>query len=446
MPNDNTDQSTMINRQPLAGRPRHIKTVALGILLAALLVRVVYIVAFPVHFRSGMGCFGDTSSYLALAYNLNEHNVYSQSLHPPRQPSVYKPPLYPFFLAGLLRCGITAPDAIRIVQGVLGSLASVFVFLAAWWLTGRRADAVVAGLLAAVCPYTIHYTRNLLSDWLGVVMFAAFLAVTVKSLTRLKLALCPISGLLLGLTILVRPAMAPLLLVVISVYALGWRDRWRRRFLAAGLAALACVLVIGIWTARNYRALGRFVPVSAGGLSVGLLRGTWETAGNWSWSSVPREYFNDASAQAYAARLVKDYSAAASAGRMEELFRLNKDLRQLAFKRMREHPLRYLALCVGRLPILWWNHHINMYHERDPRGAFIFIYLAGWLLALPTLRRQHRGAAILVMLVPIYITLMHIPAHCEPRFTLPALPALCIMSGQGFAASYRFLRSRLQRS
>jgi 4-amino-4-deoxy-L-arabinose transferase-like glycosyltransferase len=423
-----------------------IGTLAFGILLLALVVRLIYIIAFPVHFRNGWGCFGDTHAYFTLAYNLNVHHVFSQSLHSPLSPSAYKPPLYPLVLAGFFRIGLLSPHAIRVAQGVLGSLGAVFVFLGAWWMTRRRSDAILAGLLAAFCPYTVHYTRNLLSDWLGVVMFAAFLALTVKALTGGKTAHAAVSGLLFGTAILVRPALLLFAPVVLAVYLLGWHGRWKQRLWAATLMAMACAMVVGVWTARNYRVFGREITVSAGGLSVGLLRGTWETADNWSWTAVPRDYFDDASSQLHVAMLVSDYTSAASEGRMGELFRLNKELRQLAFRRIKEHPLRYLSLCIGRLPILWWNHHIDMYHERDPQGAFIFLYFAGWLLALPLLRRKPRGAVVLVLLVPIFVTVIHIPAHCEPRFTLAALPALCIASGIGFASTFRFLRAYLKRS
>lgn len=432
-------------KDPVEGGAPHLGAWALGILLVALAVRLTYIILFPVNFRHGWGCFGDTHTYLTLAYNLNVHHVFSQSLHLPLRPSAYKPPLYPLLLAGFFRIGLLAPQALRLAQGAFGSLGALFVFLGAWWLTERRADAIIAGLLAAFCPYTMHYTRNLLSDWLGVVLFAAFLALTVKTLMRGKMADAVVSGLLFGLTLLVRPALLLFAPVVLAAYLWGGHGRWKRRLCAAALMALACTLVVGIWMVRNYRAFGRGIPVSAGGLSVGLLRGTWETAENWSWTLVPRNYFGDLSAQAHAAQLIGEYTSAASAGRMGELFRLNRALKQLAFRRIQEHPLRYLSLCIGRFPILWWNHHIAMYHERDPRGAFIFLYLAGWILALPMLLRRPRGAATLVLLVPIFVTLIHLPAHCEPRFTLTAFPALCIASGHGFAASYRFLSQYLKR-
>ncbi|MEJ2690210.1 MAG: glycosyltransferase family 39 protein [Deltaproteobacteria bacterium] len=418
---------------------------AFGIFLVALAVRLLYIAVLPVHFRNGWGCFGDTHSYFTLAYNLNAHHVFSQSLHLPLKPSAYKPPLYPFLLAGFFRIGLLSPHAIRLAQGALGSLSAVFVFLGTWWMTGRRADAVIAGLLAALCPYTVHYTRNLLSDWLGVVMFAAFLAMTVKALTQGKIPQAAASGLLFGLAVLVRPALLLFAPVLIAVYLLGWRGKWRQRLLAAALMTMACIMVVGLWTARNYRVCGRGFTVWSGGMSVGLLRGTWETAENWSWTLIPRQDFNNSAAWVHATRLVEEYSSAAADGRMEDLFRLNEGLRQLAYHRIKEHPLRYLSLSIGRLPILWWNHHIEMYHERDPQGAFIFLYLIGWILALPMLLRKPCGAAFLVLLVPILVTVIHLPAHCEPRFTLAAFPALCMASGQGFAASFRFLRTHLNR-
>ena len=415
---------------------------ALGILAFAIATRLVYVLAFPVTFRNGFGCFGDTHTYLTLAHNLGKHHVFSQSLQPPFVPSAYKPPLYSAFLAGLFQLGITSPASIRVVQAVLGGFSALFVFLSAWWITGRRIEAVCAGLLAALCPYMVHYTRNLLSDWLGVFLFSAFLAVTVRSLVHKRAHLAALAGLLLGLTILVRPVMLPFALGSGILYLCTRQWRLRQRIVAASLCVLTCAAVVGVWSARNYAVLGKFVAVSAGGMPVGLLRGTWETEKNWSWTAVPEEFFTTTDEETYAKKLVESYTLAADKGDMGFLFRLNKQLKALAFKRIGEAPERYLSLCVGRLPILWWNHHIPMYLEQDPPGGFVYLYLVGGLLALPLLRfsRYRRGPMVLLFMVPVYVTLMHLPAHCEPRFTLPAMPALSILAGLGFAAAFRHFR------
>jgi hypothetical protein len=68
--------------------------------------------------------------------------------------------------------------------------------------------------------------------------------------------------------------------------------------------------------------------------------------------------------------------------------------------------------------------------------------LIGWLLSLAFLRG--RIATFLpIWLFPIYVTLVHMPLHVEPRFSLIAFPALCIAGGPVYAGLFSFLQRRL---
>lgn len=408
--------------------PKRLLIPALLVLLLAVGARLWYVQWHPETFQGGMGCYGDSFVYADLAANVAGHGVFSQAHGEPRAPSAYKPPGYPVFLAGLLRLGVDTPRQVRVVQGLADSLAAVFVFCAAWACTGRLRAAIVAGALMAVSPCNVHFARALLSDWLGSTLFAAFLAILFVAAARRSLPGLLAAGVAMGITILTRPAMILYPFLAGAVLPFAWTGTRRHRLGGTLVFLLATGITVGAWTARNYSALRRFVPVSAGGMAVGLLQGTWETAANWDWTAVPRDAFDSEEEHRQIQRLVIRYPAIAYSGQMDELRQVNAVLRKAALKRIRQDPVRYLRLCAGRFPLLWWFHSVHMYLDTHPDGRFMIPLAAGWLLSLGYIRRRG-GLVALLWLTPVYITLMHLPAHCESRFSLPAIPALCILAG-----------------
>jgi hypothetical protein len=86
--------------------------------------------------------------------------------------------------------------------------------------------------------------------------------------------------------------------------------------------------------------------------------------------------------------------------------------------------------------MLWWNHSKRIYLDPDPEGVWIYPFLVGWLLSLLFIRG--RVVTLLpIWLFPIYITLLHMPVHVEPRFSLMAFPALCIAASPLYGALFR---------
>ena len=121
---------------------------------------------------------------------------------------------------------------------------------------------------------------------------------------------------------------------------------------------------------------------------------------------------------------------------MAELFELNAEFKRMARARIKADPWHYAGLWFKRLPLLWWHHDIQMFYDLDPPSTYALVCLAVSLLALLLVRESGRGLVFL-WVIPIYVTVMHIPVHCEPRFTLPAMPALAVLCGCGIGAACR---------
>jgi 4-amino-4-deoxy-L-arabinose transferase-like glycosyltransferase len=97
-------------------------------------------------------------------------------------------------------------------------------------------------------------------------------------------------GLLLGVTLLVRPTSEFILLGVLVVWSL--RLGWRRGFGLTVLAAVVAALVVAPWTIRNAIVLHGFVPISMQDMA---LYGTFnadaanDPVNTYEWRDQPRE-------------------------------------------------------------------------------------------------------------------------------------------------------------
>jgi len=169
--------------------------------------------------------------------------------------------LYPYFLAGVYLVTGQSPDAVRILQAVLGALNCALVFALGARLFGRRA-AWTAGLLAAFYPPGIFYTATLLTPVLIETCCLGTLLLLYRWLdTRRVLALVA-AGLALGLAALGRGnsfLLVPFALLFFRSSAGTWRAALRPWAVFAGAAAWLLVLVL----VRNFWVEREFVPVSA---------------------------------------------------------------------------------------------------------------------------------------------------------------------------------------
>ena len=246
---------------------------------------------------------GDSVVYSQLARNVIEQHVYSHEPQAPYAPALIRMPGYPLFLAGVYAVfGHTNNGAVRIVQALIDTATCGLVaLLAFYWQPDqkkKRASALAALALAALCPFTTIYAATILTEVpTNFLMMAMFVAVTIafRKLTaegtgnnskgNLKGAILWwfIAGLIGGVAVMMRPdsglflAAVGLTLVINIVWSLVARVRRRskaknqtltlktngfRALLSAAIFSLAFIFVIAPWTIRNRRVFHVFQPLS----------------------------------------------------------------------------------------------------------------------------------------------------------------------------------------
>jgi len=282
-----------------ARRPRLAIAAAVGLACVARL-------AFGLAYWVDKPLTHDEREYLELARNLaGGRGLTYDPPDPsaPAEPRYGRAPLYPAFLSLVYRATSQTsvpprslapppPDAaaplvaIKVLQAGLGALTVWLIALLAWRVAGPG-PAAVAAVLSAFYPPLVWTPAYVFSETL----FSAFaLAAALvlggvtdrprRSRSRGVFARAAAAGLLSGLAILTRPVMLFFILL-----AVAWFAR-RRQLRAAGAFLLGCAVLVGPWTARNWRDTGRFVLVaSEGGITFWtgnnpLARGEGDLAAN----------------------------------------------------------------------------------------------------------------------------------------------------------------------
>jgi hypothetical protein len=72
-----------------------------------------------------------------------------------------------------------------------------------------------------------------------------------------------------------------------------------------------------------------------------------------------------------------------------------------------------------------------MYHYREPSGLWFLIYFLLSIAALILANPETRMACAPIFLLFIYMNLVYLPFHIEPRYGVPIYPGLCFLSAVG---------------
>src|SRR4051812_14606597 len=153
------------------------------------------------------------------------------------KPTSYYPPGYPFFLGALqwICDRLSISGSLPIVSGLAQALLGGVIV---WAVIGvgerlRRDPArtrlgLVAGVIVAIWPNLVLHSTVLLSETLFLTVFSLFLLTIVRAIQAPTPARLLGAGLLLGLSVLVRPQVV-LVMAAVAVVALLAKRSWPQR-------------------------------------------------------------------------------------------------------------------------------------------------------------------------------------------------------------------------
>jgi 4-amino-4-deoxy-L-arabinose transferase-like glycosyltransferase len=243
-------------------RNRHFLVALAAIALAALVVRVVFIVVVD----PTVPALGDASAYRLLAEQLAHGQGYIRPfdnllLHVHRPTAEY-PPLFPLLLALPARAGLHSVEQLRIFVAFVGAGTVALV-----GLLGRRvaspAVGLVAAALGAVYPMLFLPEATLMAESLYVALVTIVLLAAYRAFDDPAPVHFAVLGFAIGLATLTRAEGFLLGIVVVVPLAFWLRDLPARdRIGRAGIALGIAIAVLLPWTIRNVVRFHTFIPVS----------------------------------------------------------------------------------------------------------------------------------------------------------------------------------------
>ena len=269
-----------MSARPPRSSPRALALHLLAVLLLSSLSLIYLVAAQP----GASAPVSDARVYVKLALGVSEFGVfgrYHDAAHAP-PPAMDVAPLYPWFVAQLmrsdgalrdsLRCAMTrrATDAppcpqryARLVHVQTGLLAVTLTLLWATALvwTARPLCAWLAWLLALLAGIVPEYAPVYLTEALTLPLGGLFTLALALLIKRRHVALSAvIAGLALGLLALTRPSFWYLLLAIAVVtVALALLPRWRHYSAPLALLCVMGAVVTAPWLLRNHAEFDRVV-------------------------------------------------------------------------------------------------------------------------------------------------------------------------------------------
>ena len=367
----------------------------------------------------GRFVFGDSDVYWALGSRLAAGETYDYGSH-----RAIRTPGYPFFLATIIALCGEGVFAVRIAQALVGSLVCVPVYyLGCRWFGGRA--GLLGALLSAVDPYLILCCGLVVTETL----FSALLILVVLTLAALgrevRWGRSSLAGGLSGLAILVRPSF--LFLIPAGWLICAWRFRRRKTWMANLSIALAVsVLVLVPWWVWTYYRTGAVVltttkvgaslydglgPQATGASDMRFLsegRPDWgEMAWDTYWNFTERE--NDAY--------------------------WGRQARHWAFS----HPGHVVRL-AGVKFLKFWSPWPTARTLRNPLAKVVGVL---WVLPMYVLVgyglwrfRRHRSAMLLLVGPAAYFTLLHMIFVSSIRYRIVTVPGLLVLAAAVLASRF----------
>lgn len=385
----------------------------------------------------------DEPDYHAIALHLAAGQGFSVF---PGEPSAWRPPGYPAFLAAVYMFVGPIPAVVRLVQCFIGAAFCLLVFL----VGQRLADPTVGTIsawMAACYPLFIALNGRLYTEtiYLPLVLLAAL---ALANLRQDGLRSAALLGLVCGLSALVRPNLAALPLIAALGLIVAGRP-WRRVVTETAVMLAVTAAALTPWTLRNYLALGQFVPVSTnGGITLFVGNNPWAVGGGsveWAIVGYPVPEAEEKFAQLGLPAPKGSFPSGINF--WQDLSEPENDRRYggLAKRWIRENPGAFLALIPKKLLKLFSWRITSAQPDVQQRewislfsyGAMLPFSVLGLILSL----RQWRNW-LPAYLLPIPFILSACLFYGSARLRQPIDPFLIIFAAFALCQVYRWQQLR----
>jgi len=387
----------------------------------------------------------DAIDYLSIARHLSP--AYLDGDSPWFALGLSRTPGYPLFVWSLF--GTHASAAVALGQVAVSMVTVFFTYRIGLQAYSERAGAVAA-LAVAVDPASVAHTNYVQPEILFTALVVAATFLLLKSRpagpTTVKLALC--SGLLFGLSVLVRPIALYLPLVLLPTGWLLWRHAGRQAVAASLALLLGFAALPAVWIVKNQVQTG--VPLLStieGKLllnyraadAIAQQRGTtlMEAQGRLNEEAIRRRApgMNEAEVSRVETGLALETFREHPAGTVESTV---KGLARTLFGPGRNSVL--VTLAGQKAPGRPWADPPKSFPPLASRLllvaqlAVLVAIMVGAALGVFALLRSGRHVELGLLLgLAVYFVVLASGAESYARFRVPSTPYLAVLAGAGYA-------------
>jgi 4-amino-4-deoxy-L-arabinose transferase-like glycosyltransferase len=453
---------------------RHSNVLLVLILIAALAIRIslfLYVSPKPMKLFTP-----DSYGYDQIAVNLLQHGAFSTQTQQPLTPDLERTPGYPAMIAAVYALAGHSPEAVILLQLLLGVVIAGLTFYLAFLLGMSAWVGLLAAGYVAVEPVSAMTSNLLLTETMFTALLVAGILLLVLYWKSSRWRWLVIGAGFFGLAALTRPVsqFLPLSLALIVV----WTDRkmgWRRAALAALLFTGISMSITYSWAYRNYTESGLFTLSTVSDINLVYYRAREVVA---SVEGVSQEE---------ARRQLETRVAQILSGRETTPSETASLQRQLAISIFTEHPSETAAMAArGTVRIFadpgystactlldrdstdlecfageatmneadLWGIALSRYSQMNPVQQLILIWsvliaTTGYLCSawgLVRLFRERRWLPVSTLVAVCgYLVLFSAGAEAYSRFRIPMVPFMAILAAagaEGLLHSARAARSK----
>ena len=432
-------RENIIQNRVLSG-PSHQRVwlVNLGVFSLALLLRGIYLLELEATPLFSV-LLGDGRQYYAWAADIAAGEWLGRE-------AFYQAPLYPYFMAVLMKLFGLHVWPLRVTQILLGATSCVLVAVAGRRFFSHRVG-LVAGVLLALYPPAFYFDGLIQKTSLSLFFASALLALLGELTHCVRWPWLLLSGVTLGCLALTREnalILAPLIGVWILIYfedsPFGQRSKWAAWF-ALGLAIT--LAPVGI---RNLAVSGQFLLTTSQLGSNFFIGNNAEADGRYRPLRAGRE---DARVERQDAREL----AEADLGRRLTASEVSRYWMSRSFSYIQSQPghwgnllLRKASLLINAREIVD-TESIEVYREysRLLRGLGWFLHFGVLgplaVLGLWATRDQWRRLWILYT-IGLILAISLVVFYIMARYRMPIVPLVALFAAAGLGQLYQSLRDR----
>ena len=420
---------------------------------------------------SDIPLLGDAKTrYDPIAQNLLQGNGFSRDTAPPYRADNFDQPAYPLMLASTYAVTDRSRRSVVLFQLFL----EVIILLTVWGIARalklpRGAQRLAVGI-GLVCPFLAKYAGLILSEVLATLFIClacyAFLRAVQEPASN-KYVWWVLAGVMSGISLLVRAdtLIAVGLMSVVAI-VLPRSLTATSRLKQIGLLAIALVLTLAPWTARNYLRFERFIPLGTLSNQSRLPYVRWMN----TWFDDPADLktfwwdaLTDGPPPPFPADKIPDDDQRIRAANALIEARAQKTLagdsaqqfQDLADQAARERPLNTFVVVPLRRVIKTWlypqvNRVPTLMGTRLPffsiQGLWLVLSVFTFIGVVNALRLKQYSVLLLVAVIFGRVVLPFISSlGADPRLLVESLPAMYVLSAMGAFAGYEFIPARSSR-